>query len=402
MTADSTAILHQETTRMKTTIDAHAAQEAMHAMLTQAIAAEASDLHLLAEQRPRTRVHGVIRSDGGPISAGDLESMLRQVCPPNLARHVHGDLRTSGESDGAAARRDLDFSYETTIKGGRRRFRFNVFYSQGRLGACVRLIPDRVPTPEWAGLPESLLDRVSGFRNGLILVTGVAGSGKSTTLAIVLNRLLTRRGCRVITIEEPIEYVHICGDDALISQREVGVDVAAFADGLKYGLRQDPDVIMVGEIRDAETAQMALTAAETGHLVLSTVHTRDAKGAISRLTDLFPRDRSEEVCAQLAVNLRAVLSQHLLPPHVAGDKRVLALEVMFANLPVVSAIRSNNLIALGDAIQTGRAEGMVTLDECLLNSFNAGAISPETALEFANDRKRLSAAISRRQALAMF
>ncbi len=206
---------------------------------------------------------------------------------------------------------------------------------------------------------------------------------------------MDRRGCRVITIEEPIEYVHAFSDNALITQREVGVDVPSFAAGLKYGLRQDPDVIMVGEIRDRETAQMALTAAETGHLVLSTIHTRDAKGAISRFTDLFPRDRSDEICAQLALNLRAVLSQHLLPNATPGQRRVLAMEAMFNNLPIASAIRSNNLVAVGDAILTGKADGMITLDESLAQHVQAGRITPETATEHANSASRMSAMMRR-------
>ncbi|HRX85022.1 MAG TPA: ATPase, T2SS/T4P/T4SS family [Phycisphaerae bacterium] len=371
------------------------ARDAMHALLAEAIATEASDLHLLAGQSPRRRIHGVLTSWASPIDGAALEAMLRSVCPPAVADSVDRSVHAAAQRLGDALRYDLDFSHEATINGALHRFRFNVFYAHGRLGACIRMIPARVPSVDWAGLPPHVIERCLSFQNGLVLVTGVAGSGKSTTLAIVLERMVRAQGSRVITIEEPIEYIHAFGDNALITQREVGVDVPSFAAGLKYGLRQDPDVIMVGEIRDQETAQMALTAAETGHLVLSTMHTRDAKGAVSRFTDLFARDRAEEMCAQLALNLRAVLSQHLLPSALPGEKRILALEVMFNNLPVSSAIRSNNLVAIGDAVLTGKADGMITLDESLAEHVAAGRLDQHVALEYANNPARFQAALHR-------
>jgi twitching motility protein PilT len=321
--------------------------------------------------------------------------MFRAVSPPAVADSIDRSVHEAARRMGDDLRHDLDFSYQAELEGRLHRFRFNVFYAHGKLGACIRMIPADVPSVEWSGLPAHVVERCLSFNNGLILVTGVAGSGKSTTLAIILERMVRMQGCRVITIEEPIEYIHAFGDNALITQREVGVDVPSFAAGLKYGLRQDPDVIMVGEIRDQETAQMALTAAETGHLVLSTMHTRDAKGAISRFTDLFARDRIDEVCAQLALNLRAVLSQHLLPSALPGQKRVLALEALFNNLPVSSAIRANNLVAIGDAVLTGKTDGMITLDESLAEHVGAGRLDPETALATANNPARLSATFNR-------
>jgi twitching motility protein PilT len=373
--------------------DTTAALKELMSLLSAAVDAEASDLHLLAGAAPRMRVHGRLRTEGEVLDGAELESMLKSVCPTAVADNIDRDVQAAARRKGGELRLDLDFSYAADVAGQPRRFRFNVFYAHGRLGACVRLVHGNIPSPEWAGLPQPVLDRMIRYRNGLILVTGVAGSGKSTTLAIYLDQLVRARGCRVITIEEPIEHVHTFGDNALITQREVGVDVPTFADGLKYGLRQDPDVIMVGEIRDRETAQMALTAAETGHLVLSTMHTRDAKGAVSRYTDLFPRNRSEEICAQLATNLRAVVSQHLLPNARKGAKRALAIEVLFNNLPVSAAIRSNNLVTIGDAVLTGKADGMITLDESLIGLYANGEIALETALEFANNRTRLESAI---------
>ena len=373
----------------------------MRRLLLEAATFGASDLHLVSGQAPRLRVHGVLSTKGSPLSEETLGEMLRSVCPVSALDSIKGSVDEAARLMGDKLSHDIDFSFEANLGGQRLRFRINVFYARGHLGACIRLIPATVPTVEWAGLPAGVVENICGFRNGLVLVTGVTGSGKSTTLAIILETLVRRRGCRVVTIEEPVEYVHTFSDNALITQREVGVDVPSYAAGLKYGLRQDPDVILVGEIRDRETAQMALTAAETGHLVLTTIHTRDAKGAVSRYTDLFPSDRSDEICAQLALNLRAVLSQHLLPNARAGEKRALGFEVMFNNLPVRSAIRANNLVALGDAILTGKADGMVTLDESLIQLVNRGAVSEQTATEYASDATRMTAMLARQENVAV-
>lgn len=370
----------------------------LRSLLADAVRAEASDLHLLGDERPRVRVHGDLRAFGDVTNNDELASMLAELCPSAMRDSIGANARDTASKVGDAFTHDLDFSYESEVDGALQRYRFNVFYAHGRIGAVIRVIPGEVPSAQWAGLPQEVVDRVVGFRNGLVLVTGVTGSGKSTTLAVMLQQLIKQTASRVITIEEPIEYIHGYGDDALITQREVGVDVASYASGLKYGLRQDPDVILVGEIRDRETAQMALTAAETGHLVLTTVHTRDAKGAISRFTDLFPRERSDEICAQLAISLRMVLSQHLLPNAQPGEKRVLAYEVLFSNLPVASAIRANNLIAIGDAILTGKSDGMITLDEILIEHLQAGRLSLETALDYATDPKRIAARMNNQPA----
>jgi len=283
---------------------------------------------------------------------------------------------------------DADFSIQRTIGGTCRRFRVNVFRSRRRLGCSIRIVPERIPTFEWAGFPRGIAVRLASFRNGLILFTGVTGSGKSTSMAMLIEALNEAGGYRIITIEEPIEYVFAPRRDTIISQREVGIDVSSFADGLKYGLRQDPDVMLVGEIRDRETAQLALSASETGHLVFSTMHTRDAKGAITRLTDMFPRDAHHTIRTQLAMSLRAVISQHLLPAAEEGQPRALALEVMFNNLPVSSAIRSGKIEAISDAILGGKADGMIALDESLKQLTRIGGITPETGRQFANDPRR--------------
>ncbi len=253
------------------------------------------------------------------------------------------------------------------------------------MGACFRVIPATIPDFPWANFPLDLAARLTSFRNGLILVSGVTGSGKTTTLAMLINKVNLAGGSRIITIEEPIEYIFPRVPTSVVTQREVGVDVTTFADGLKYGLRQDPDVILVGEIRDRPTAQIALSAAETGHLVVSTLHTRDAKGAISRFVDLFPQTVQHEIRAQLAMGLRAVVSQHLLPSIVPGTKRELALEIMFNNSPIASAIRFGKLESVDTCILTGRAAGMLTLDESIRRLMLDDRIDRQTAEHFVSD-----------------
>jgi twitching motility protein PilT len=251
--------------------------------LTQAVEAGASDLHLVAGQPPVLRVHGELSSlDEEPLRAHQLETILKDACPQKIF-----ELFLTNQ--------DADFSWQLSIGEQSHRFRVNYFVSDQQIGACIRLIPERIPDLSWAGFPEETARKLTSFRNGLVLVTGVTGSGKTTTLAMLVSRLIAAGNCRVITIEEPVEYRYPKSDGAVVTQREVGMDVRSFADGLKHGLRQDPDVIMIGEIRDAETAQMALTAAETGHLVFATLHTRDARGAISRYTDVFPQAVQNEM-----------------------------------------------------------------------------------------------------------
>ena len=250
------------------------------------------------------------------------------------------------------------------------------------MAACFRVIPNHIPDFQWAGFPEELAQRLAHFRDGLVLVCGVTGSGKTTTLAMLVNLLIREGGYRIITVEEPIEYTFPKTENTVVTQREVGQDVHSFSDGLKYGLRQDPDVILVGEIRDRDTGQMALSAAETGHLVLASMHSRDAKGAISHYADLFPQTVQPEIRSQIATSLRAVVSQHLLPNAVAGQKRKLALEVMLNNPANASAIRMAKLESIDNNILTSRAEGMLPLTESVKRLLKAHRITRETAEYF--------------------
>jgi twitching motility protein PilT len=247
------------------------------------------------------------------------------------------------------------------------------------VGACLRIIPGRVPDFSWAEFPDDLANRIAGLVDGLVIVTGATGSGKSTTMAMIVNLMNLAGGHRILTIEEPIEFRFPLHTSSIITQREVGLDVMSFADGLKFGLRQDPDVILVGEIRDRDTAQIALSAAETGHLVLATMHTRDAKGAITRYADLFPQDVQREIRVQLAMSLRAIVAQRLLPDIVRGTKRHLAIEVLWNTYPIQSAIRGAKLESIDNYLLTGRDDGMICLDESLRQLLQDGKVTLETA-----------------------
>lgn len=345
--------------------------------LTHAIDSEASDLHLVAGYPPIIRIHGELQElDEPALDAQSLTTMLTDIA----------SRRTLDEFE---AEKNADFCLELDIHGGQRRFRTNYFLSDQQMGACFRLIPTAIPDFEWAGFPREVAERLANYRNGLVLLTGVTGSGKTTTLAMIINLINEEGGRRIVTVEDPVEYLYPKVTGSVITQRELGEDVLTFADGLKYGLRQDPDVILVGEIRDRATAQMALSAAETGHLVISTLHTRDVKGAISRYADLFPQSVQGEIRAQLSNSLRAVISQHLLPSIVAGEKRQLALEIMFNSSPIASGIRTGKLQSIDNYILTSREQGMLTLDESIKRLLQTERISRDTAERFVSDASYL-------------
>jgi twitching motility protein PilT len=335
--------------------------------LTQAVEAGASDLHLIAGYPPVLRLHGdLIELPEPPLPAEEAQALLGALCPADALGRLQ-------------AEKNVDFSFDLLVGARVARFRADLFHAGRRLGACLRLVPDTIPDIDWAGFPPDLARRLVSVRDGLVIVTGPSGSGKTTTLAMVVNLLNQTGGYRIITVEEPVEYVFPRVANSVVTQREVGGDVLTFADGLKYGLRQDPDVILVGEIRDRETAQMALSAAETGHLVFTTLHTRDAKGAITRYADLFPQDVQREVRAQLALSLRAVVAQRLLPDIERGAKRHLALEVLWNTYPVASAIRTGKVESIDNYILTGREEGMINFDESVRQLLRAEKITRAVA-----------------------
>jgi twitching motility protein PilT len=270
------------------------------------------------------------------------------------------------------------------------RFRVNVFRSGGHRGACFRLIPPEIPDFEWAEFSPQLAQRLAFLRDGLVIVTGPTGSGKTTTLAMIVELLNKTGGRRILTVEQPVEYVFSRTLKSIVTQREVGTDVPTFADGLKYGLRQDPDVILVGEIRDRETAQMALSAAETGHLVFTTLHTRDAKGMVTRFADLFPQDTQKDIRSQLAMSLRAIISQRLLADVDPGNKRHLAVEVLWNSHPIANAIRTGKVESIDNYLLTRRDEGMVSFDESVRQLYQQGKITRETAEQNLTDASALA------------
>jgi len=339
--------------------------------LTAAVECGASDLHLIRGYPPVLRVHGELSELHAPPLA-DTTALLAPICPTRL-------------TDRLAAHTDADFALDLDIRGRRQRFRVNLFHTRGETAACLRVIPSDIPSFDWAGFPPELGDRLADLRDGLVVVAGATGTGKSTTLAMVVNRINELGGHRIITIEEPVEYVFPPRPNSVVSQREVREDVLTFADGLRSGLRQDPDVILVGEVRDRETAQMAMTAAETGHLVFTTLHSRDTKGVVTRFADLFPKDAQEGVRGQLALGLRAAIAQRLLPDVERGARRHLALEVLWNTHPVAAAIRQGKVESIDNCLLTGRADGMIGFDESVRLLLRAGMISQDVAERNVND-----------------
>ncbi len=341
--------------------------QAIRAWLQTAVERGASDLHLVADYPPMLRLHGdLIPLDAPALTDEEATRLLSQMCAPHMAERL-------------TAQRNVDWSFDLKLGAVEARFRANLFYAAGSLGGCIRIVPTAIPDFDWAGVSKDLAERLAFQRDGLVIVTGATGSGKTTTLAMIVNLLNQAGGYRIVTVEEPVEYILPVAESSVTTQREVGSDVLTFADGLKYGLRQDPDVILVGEIRDLETAQMVLSAAETGHLVFTTLHTRDAKGAISRFADLFPHDAQRDVRYQLAASLRSVVAQRLLPGMERGEKRKLALEILWNTHPIATAIRSGKLETIDNYLLTNREDGQLSFDESIRRLWEERVISLETA-----------------------
>src|SRR5579883_19234 len=355
------------------TTDSPPLADKLRRWLEWSVQAGASDLHLVVGHPPVIRLHGDLTPlPEEPLTEEEADPLLLSACPHDALQRLQ-------------AQKNADFSFAWLCDGRAIRFRTTLFLAGGHTGGCFRLIPDTIPDLIWAGFPEKLAEKIAALRDGLVILTGATGSGKSTTLAMIVNLLNEEGGYRIITVEEPVEYRFPRAANSVVSQREVGTDVLTFADGLKFGLRQDPDVILVGEIRDRETAQIALSAAETGHLVFSTLHTRDAKGAITRFPDLFPADAQSAVRAQLAMSLRAIVSQRLLPGVNKTEKRHLALEVMWNTHPIASAIRTGKIESIDNYIQTGREDGMFTFDESVKQLLRAGKITRAVAEQNVRD-----------------
>ena len=279
---------------------------------------------------------------------------------------------------------EVDMSYGVPSIG---RFRVNVYRQRGTYSAAIRLMSSQIPSPEDLGLPQSVID-LYNKQSGLVLVTGPTGSGKSTTLASIIQRINETRHCHVLTLEDPIEYLYR-HNKSLVDQREIGLDSASFATGLRAALREDPDVILVGEMRDPETISIAVTAAETGHLVFSTLHTTGAASTINRIVDAFPEGQKEQIRTQLAMVLESVVSQRLLP-RVDQPGRVACFEVMHCTPAIRSLIRDNKTYQIPSIIQTNRKLGMMTMDDALLEAMQAGKISRDMVLELASDQTAIA------------
>ena len=338
--------------------------------VTRARAAGASDIHLVAGLTPRCRVDGAIRPLGEEILTPlQCEELVQELAGGELAT-----LRVVGEADLAL-----------TIAGVR--CRLNLFRQQGGWSAAIRLLNEHIPDLSELGLPKVVSD-FPAYSQGLVLITGETGSGKSTTLAAILNQINRQEAKHILTLEDPIEYIYT-PDRCVINQREVGKDTQSFAAGLRAALREDPDVILVGEMRDLETIETALTAAETGHLVFGTVHTNSAADSIDRMVDVFPAQRQQQIRLQLSMTLKAVLSQQLLPR--AGGGRVLACEVMKVDGAIRNLIREGKTPQIANAIQTTGAAGNILMDRCLQNLRTAGVISEETFRAALRDQSQAAA-----------
>lgn len=267
-------------------------------------------------------------------------------------------------------------------------FRLNIFRDRDGLAFVMRVLASNIPPIQEVGLPsEKIWQDITTLKRGLVLVTGVTGSGKSTTISSLINHVNLSRKTRIITLEDPVEFL-FKSESSMVSQRQIGQDVPTFASGLRSALRENPDVIFVGEIRDTETASLALSAAETGHLVFSTLHTRDAKGALSRIVDMFPSEQTKSLCLQLSFSLSFVLSQKLVP-RADGNGRILAMEVL-KNIPALgNLIRTGNWQQVYSTMETQSKEGMMTMEQHLLHLYQHGVISKETAITYTNEASLL-------------
>lgn len=329
-----------------------------------AIEKNASDLHLVAGSKPCIRVGGdLIYIEEKKINNEALSGELRNL----VGDKIWSDFKN---------KKSIDFS--NNFFGSR--FRLNLHLQEGLIGMSARVIPDRIPTPKELGFNEVLYN-LTHLQDGLVLITGPSGAGKSTTLASMINIINQERRAHIITIEDPIEYIFE-DKQSIVEQMEIGKDTDSFANALKYALRQDPNVIMVGEMRDLETISLALTAAETGHLVFSTLHTSTAPETIARIIDSFPAHQQNQVLSQISSCLRAVISQQLLRGSNGG--RVAAREILLNNNAVSNLIKRNQIEQIYSTIQTSKKEGMISMNKAIEDLFNQGLIDEDTA----KNRKR--------------
>lgn len=335
-----------------------------------------SDLHLAAGLPPIMRVDG------------ELKAMRYTPMSPEVSQRMMYDILTDDQIQRFETDLELDCSYQLRKVA---RFRVNVFKDRGTIAGAMRLIPTKIPTVQQLGLPP-VVEKLARRPRGLLLVTGPTGSGKSTTLAAMIHQINTERAEHIITIEDPIEYLHV-HRKCIINQRELGEDTHAFENALRASLREDPDVLLVGEMRDLATMKLAITCAETGHLVLATLHTNSAAESVDRVIDVFPADEQEQIRVQLSNNLIAVLSQQLLP-RAGQPGRVAAIEVMVANSAIRNLIRENKAHQMTSMIQTGASDGMQTMDQALRDLVQQSLVTYENAMQRAQNPQELEKLLS--------
>ena len=326
----------------------------------------ASDIHIVAGIPVRIRVDGRLHDlDDNVMTPADCEAYAKELS------HHYEDIAHIGEQDLA-----IGFADGT-------RCRVNLFRQQGNVSAAIRILNNHIPAFEELGLPANIAS-FADFNQGIVLVTGETGSGKSTTLATLLDKINHTQGKHIITLEDPIEYIYT-PDQCIINQREVGQDTRSYADGLKSILREDPDVILIGEMRSLDTIETALMAAETGHLVFATLHTNSAADTVDRIVDVFPAAQQAQIRMQLSMSLQAVVCQQLLP-HMSGRGRVVATEVMVANSAIRNLIREGKTPQISNAIATSGAEGNHLMDSSLISLFKQRKITSDVAIKAAHDR----------------
>ncbi|WP_084605127.1 type IV pilus twitching motility protein PilT [Desulfonatronum thioautotrophicum] len=350
----------------------------MEELLRLTVELDASDLHLAYGEPPVFRLRGDLRGMECPAySHEEILALLCQVMPPRYTDVLH-------------EKRSVDFAISSADVG---RFRFAAYFQRGALSVAIRLLAKGIPTFQSLGLPSSVA-RVTTYRDGLVLVTGVTGSGKSTTLATIIDTINATERKNIITVEDPIEYVHQ-NKLSIIHQRELHTDVLEFPDALRDALRADPDVILVGEIRDLETMRTAIMAAETGHLVFSTLHSKDAMSSVNRMVGAFPAGEQAQIRQQLSSTLRAVISQRLMVS-ADGTTRVPAVEVMFSTTGIANLIRLAKDDMIYSAIETGQRDGMQTMEQSLVSLIEEGRIDTEVAMAVAKNRDMMRNRLSLR------
>lgn len=339
--------------------------------LRQAVSVGASDIHLSEGERPAIRVSGqIMRINVPALSNEDIEFVIRTVSPQNLKDKITRFF-------------DIDFSYEIE---GCSRFRVNLSHQLGKTAMAFRVIPYYIRTFEDLMVPPNI-KQFAEFNNGLVLVTGPTGSGKSTTIASLIDYINMNSAKHIVTIEDPVEYI-FTNKKSIVSQRQLLIDTPSFSDGVKYALRQDPDVIFIGEIRDRETIESALNAAETGHLVVSTIHTNDAVQTVSRIINLFESSDRAYIRDQISANLRGTIAQKLVPS-IDGKSRFPALEVLFVTSTVKDFIHKDELGQIYELVKNGSFNNMMTMNMSLYKLYKDGKISKETALEYSDNKQEI-------------